>query len=184
MIMLPCPDTCSLLCLSELAVYFFCIDQRYIAFIRFRLLINHLEDTFCTCQRHNNTVELLTDLVNRHIEALVKGQEACQPTQSQTGNMVQSKNTSNDGTYYITEITKLRIDRSKEVGIFIRIICTIKQFIIDLIELLNILIFMAEYLNNLLAFHHFFNVAIDSPQCPLLFDEVFTGCSGCHLCYI
>ena len=37
---------------------------------------------------------------------------------------------------------------------------------------------MAEYLDHLLPFHHFLNVAVDRPDVPLLPPEVHAGLSA------
>ena len=40
------------------------------------------------------------------------------------------------------------------------------------------LLLVTEYLDHLLPSHHFLNVAVDRPRCPLLLPEVLAGLSA------
>ena len=40
------------------------------------------------------------------------------------------------------------------------------------------LFFMAEDLDDFLAFHHFFNIAVDGTEILLLLSEILTGATG------
>ena len=53
-----------------------------------------------------------------------------------------------------------------------------EQLIVEPVELLNGNFLMAKDLDDLLAVHHFLNVAIDLAQLLLLLDEVFAGVAG------
>ena len=53
-----------------------------------------------------------------------------------------------------------------------------EQLIIELVELIDGDLLMAEHLDDLLAVHHLLNVAVDLAQLLLLPEEVFAGVSG------
>ena len=59
---------------------FFCrVDQGNIAVVFLRLLIQQTEDTFRSRKGHNDGVQLLADLVDRHVEALLKVRKLASP---------------------------------------------------------------------------------------------------------
>lgn len=72
MYMLPCPHTGSLGTLYDLAVCLFRTYQSYIAFVSLYFFIQQIKDSLGTSLCHNDTVQLLADLADRHVEALVK----------------------------------------------------------------------------------------------------------------
>ena len=96
--------------------------------------------------------------------------------------MVKSKCTSNDRTHYITDISNLRIHRAEEVRISICTVCAHKQVLIQLFEFCLTFFFMTEYLHNLLAVHHFFNISVDLTKILLLLKEIFSTLSSSFLC--
>ena len=57
------------------------VDQGDIAVIGFRFFVHQLENTLGTCQRHNDGIDLVTDLTDGHVEAAAQGQEADQTAQ-------------------------------------------------------------------------------------------------------
>ena len=73
MYMLPCPHTGSLGTLYDLAVYLFRTYQSYIAFVGLYFFIQQIKNSLSACLCHDDTVQLLTDLADGHVEALVKG---------------------------------------------------------------------------------------------------------------
>ena len=176
--MLPCPSSGTLFRLGELSVFFFCIDECYISFVELRLLIHQTEDTVGTGKCHNNRVQLLADLVDRHVEALVESQEACQTAESKAADTVQCKGTADNSADHVAHISKLCVDRSDDVGESVCIVSTLIQVIVDLFEFCNVVLFVTEDLDNLLAVHHFLDETVDSTKGLLLFHEVASGKSG------
>ena len=55
---------------------------------------------------------------------------------------------------------------------------TVEQLIVELVELLDGGFLMAEDLDDLLAVHHFLDIAVDLAQFLLLPDEELAGLSG------
>ena len=53
-----------------------------------------------------------------------------------------------------------------------------EQLIVELVELLDGGFLMAENLDDLLAVHHFLDIAVDLAQFLLLLDEDLAGVSG------
>ena len=71
-------------CFSEFSVFFLSIYQCDIALVSLRRFVEQREDTVTSGKRHDDTVELLADLRDRHVKALVKGQKARKLTKGQT----------------------------------------------------------------------------------------------------
>ena len=183
MVMFPSPHTGTLACLNDLSVFFLGIDQSNITFVIFRLFIQKSKDTFCTRHSHNDKVQLLADLHDRHIQTLIKGKETCQTTQGKAAKSTDSKDTADNGNDHITDITNLCIGRSQHIRIHICLISTVKKFIIQGIKFFDCFFLVAEYLDNLLAVHHFLDVTIDTSQVSLLLAKIFAGISCQELCH-
>ena len=58
------------------------------------------------------SVQLLADLVDRHVKTLVEGQKACQTTERKATDAAKGKCTADNRTDNIAHISKLCIDRS------------------------------------------------------------------------
>ena len=180
MIMLPCPDSGTLLCFCQGSVCFLSgIDQSYITLIRFRLFIQKVKDTLRPCQSHGDKVYLLADLINRHIKAFIEGQEAGKSSEGKASDSMDSKNTTGDRHQNITDITNLRINRHHYIGVFIRIVCTDEKLLIEFIKPFDIFFFPIKYLYNLLSLHHFLNKSIGCAKVSLLRQEIPAGI-GCQ----
>ena len=71
-VMLPCPGPGSLVRLSDGAICIdYCICQHNITVIDLWLLIEQTEDSIASGKSHDDTVQLVTDLVNWLLEALI-----------------------------------------------------------------------------------------------------------------
>ena len=81
--MLPCPHAGSFFAFCNISLgIFFRINKLYITFIFFRLLIDQVEDSFSTCKRHDNGIELLCHLHEGLGKALCELQIGSHNTQS------------------------------------------------------------------------------------------------------
>ena len=172
--MLPCPASCTLLGLNQITILFFHIYQSHISVIYLRLLVQKVEDTLRAGKCHNNTVKLLAYLVDRLAEALVKSKKTCQAAKSKSTHTVYGQHTANNSTQHIADISNLRTGRHQHICKFVGIICALKQLVIQLIKLLKAFFLMAEYLYNLLTFHHFLDVTIYNTKILLLLHEKLT----------
>ena len=181
--MLPCPFSGTLFRLGEFSVFFLRIDKRYIPLVQLRLFIHQSENTFRSCKCHNDCVQLLADLVDRHVKTLVEGQKACQTTERKATDAAKGKCTADNRTDNIAHISKLCIDRSDDIRKRIGIVSTLIQIVINFFEFFDILLFMTEYLDNLLAIHHLFDKAVDFTKIPLLFYKEISGKSGHLFCH-
>ncbi len=177
-VMFPRPHSSVLLCLPDLSVHLLCIDKRDISVIRLRLLIQHLEDTVRSGKCHDNRIELLADLVDRHIKALVKREETCKSAECQSANISKGQHTAHDRTHHIAQIPKLGVDGTEHVTKLVCIVSTLKKLLIQLIEARHALLLVAEHLDNLLSFHHFLDKTIYRTKRFLLRHEIPSGKSS------
>ena len=173
--MFPCPDTGTHRGLRESSIRLLhCIYQRHITIIHLFRLIKQIKHTLSTGQCHNDRVELLRHLRDRHIEASGQLQEGCQTAKGQTADSGNSKDRSHTKSQHIVDISKVRHDRHQNICIGICIFCTVEQSVIKNIKILLGLLFMTEYLYNLLAFHHFLNITVQFTKIFLLFNKIFS----------
>ena len=179
---LPCPAPGALLCFGQFSICFFGIDKRYISIIRLRFFIQQTENTVCTCQCHDYSIQLLADLVDRHVKALIERQKAGKAAQRKTAHAMQCQRTSDDRTDHITDVSHLRVDRSHTVGKRICLMGTLIKFVIDFFEVFDILFLMTEYLYNLLSIHHLFNKSIHTAKIFLLLYKIFSTAGSQILC--
>ena len=73
---LPCPLSGAGSTFGELSVFFLCINEQYIAVVLLDRFIHQPEDTVRSGHRHDDRIELLADLIDWHVETLVKCQKA------------------------------------------------------------------------------------------------------------
>ena len=88
--------------------------MRHISLIgHFRLFIQKLEN-YVSAPANAITIRihLLADLIDRHAEAFVKGQETCKPSQGKSSDAVQRQNSADDRTDNVADISELRVDRT------------------------------------------------------------------------
>ena len=116
--------------LHKLSVLLAHIDKRHIAVVCFGRLIHHLKDSLRSGHGHDNGIELLTHLVNGHIEASVKGQEAGQFSKGQAGGPGKRQRAAHDGADHIAHITKLLIHRPHHINQIIGLIRALKQGVV------------------------------------------------------
>lgn len=173
--MFPCPAAGTFLGFGENAVFLFCVDKSNVAFVHFRFLIQKIKDTFGTCKGHNNTVELLADLVDGRVKTLVESQEAGKSAKSEVSDAIDGKDTANHGTDHVADVSKLGNYRHQDVGKTVGVVCAGKKLVVQLIEFLDAFVLMAEDFDNFLSFHHLFDIAVDNTKVCLLFQEIFSA---------
>ena len=157
----------------------FRVDQRHIALVDLRLLVQQGKDTRTACQRHDDRVQLHRNLGDRLVEALVEGQEAGQLTQCQAAaDAADGQRTADHRAQHIGQVAQLAVDRHRHQRVGVCLVSAVEQLIIELVELVDGDLLMAEHLDDLLAVHHLLNVAVDLAQFLLLLEEVFAGVSG------
>ena len=150
------------------------IDQRYAAVIHFVRFIQQLENPLRAGHRHDDGVQLLRNLVQRTVERFIQSQEGGQAAQCQTADAVDCQHAADKRTQNIGDVAQIANDRHQDIGIFICFVGSFAQILIDLIEFLDRLLFMREHLDDLRAFHHFFDISVFFPQLPLLRAKVTT----------
>ena len=181
MVMLPGPETGALRgFLDLLKVIPPGIDQFHIALIHLRFLVHQPEDSFRAGQCHNNAVKLHGNLVDRHAERPVQGQERRQISQAQPGDPGEGQHAADHRTHHITQIPQLCVHGAHDVGKLIGPVSAVTQSVVQFVELLQTLLLVAENLNHLLARHGFLNAAVQLSQIPLLGQEKPAG-QGTHL---
>ena len=109
MYMFPCPSSGSFFTFCECSVFLFRIDQCDITFVFLFFFIHQTEDTVCPCHRHNDRIQLHTNLVDRHTETFVKSQETCKSSQRKAADSVKSQGSTYHSADHITDISKLCI---------------------------------------------------------------------------
>ena len=134
-----------------------CVDQIDIAVVHLRIGIQQGEDPVCAGHGHDDEIQLLADLVDRHGEASVKGQEGSQGTEGQTVGE-DRKQAADHGCEDVADVAQLSVDRHQHVGVFVGIVGGIKELIIQLDKFFDGLGFMVEHLDDLLAVHDLFDM--------------------------
>ena len=114
----------------------------------------------------------MTHLVNRHIKALIKCQEAGERPQRQSGDTRNRQYPADNRAYHIAHITELHIDRTDNIDQIVGTIRTVIKIIVQFPELFYILFFMTEDFDHLLPFHHLFDKSVHLTQIFLLLQEI------------
>ena len=176
---LPCPQAGALVRLHQLVVAVVLgVDQCDIALVGLALFVHHLEDTLGTGQSHDDAVGLHGHLTDGHVEALVQAQESHHRAKGRAAHAAHGHGCACQRTDGIADVAQLGVDRHHDVGKAVCFVGAVLQLIVQLAETGQRLLLVGEHLDDLLAFHHFFDVAVQLAQIPLLLDEVFAGLLG------
>ena len=177
--MLPGPDAGALVGLHEVVVLVVLgVDEGDIALIGLAGLIHHLEDALCTGQCHDDAVGLHGHLADGHIEALVQGQERHDSTQRDAAHAGDSHGCARQSADGIADVAQLSVDGHHDVGEAVGLLGAVLELVVQLAEALEGLLLVGEDLDDLLAFHHLFDVAVHLAEVALLCDEVLAALLG------
>ena len=188
--MFPRPESGPFFALCQSTVFLFLrVYQCHIAVIRFRLLIQKVKDTGRSRKTHNNRVDLLGYLVDvarklfRHIQ---KRNDDADPQhlsgKAHVGHVRQKKDSSGYSYDYIEDVAHIIEDGAQRIGVFVGCFRLMEQFFVDPVKIFLCLLFVAEYLDNLLSVHHLLHIAFHISQGFLLADEVTGGFATNLLC--
>ena len=176
---LPRPQAGALVRLHQLVVAVVLgVHQRHIALVGLAGLVHHLEDTLCTGQCHDDAVGLHGHLTDGHVEALVQAQESHHRAKGRAAHAAHGHGCACQCADGIADVAQLGVDRHHDVGKAVCFVGAVLQLVVQLAETVQRLLLVGEHLDDLLAFHHFFDVAVQLAQIPLLLDEVFAGLLG------
>ena len=180
--MFPCPHTGTFLALHNLAILFFCVNQRHVAVICFRLLVNQIKDTLRTGQTHNDCVDLIGHLadISAELSGHVKERHCntdtkSHPGQTQIRHMKIQQGASHQSHYHIEDISDIRQNRHQRVGVLVCTLRHMEQFFINAVEVLFRLLFMTEYFYDFLAVHELFDKTFRLSHLFLLADKISGG---------
>ena len=177
--MLPGPDAGALVGLHEVVVLVVLgVDEGDIALIGLAGLIHHLEDALCTGQCHDDAVGLHGHLADGHIEALVQGQERHDSTQRDAAHAGDGHGCTHQSADGVADVAQLSVDGHHDVGEAVGLLGAVLELVIQLAEALEGLLLVGEDLDDLLAFHHLFDVAVHLAEVALLCDEVLAALLG------
>ena len=175
---LPRPDAGFSLGFDQLAFLVVAgVDEGYIAVISLRLLVHQLEDTLRACKRHDDRVELLRNLSDRHGERLGQLEEGRDNADRDAvaDDAGQRQRTADHRHEHVQQVADVAHDRHEDIREGVRVAGRLTQLIVQLVKLLLALVLVAEYLDDLLAVDHFLDVAVDLAERGLLREEVACG---------
>ncbi len=155
-----------------------CVDQRYIAVVRFGLLVHQAQNTARTGQTHHDGVDLLGKAVHVAGELLGHVQEGNDDADGErhagnahVGCARQQEHAAHESYKSIEHIADVGNDRPQHIGIGVGTEAILKEGVVDPVKVLLALLFVAENLDHLLAVHHLLNKAFGAAHGLLLTDE-------------
>ena len=158
--MLPCPHTGSFSALCNISIaILFCIDKSYIAIIVFRLLIDQIEDTLCTCKSHDDGVKLLCDLHERLSKALGELKIGSHHSKCDSADSCDREDSAKHCGQNKLQISDVSDNRSHHVTIFICLCRTFKESFVQFVKFLFGFLLMVKNLDNTLSIHTLFHKA-------------------------
>ena len=175
MIVLPSPYSGMLITFHELIALLAGIYERNISVIDLMFLVEKRKYASRARHRHNYKVELLAELIYRHIKALVKCKEARKPAEGKSRHARKSQSAAHNGNYDIAYISYLGVCGHKHIRVDIRLARTLVKLVIQLYKLLYRLFLVVKDLYDLLSVHHFLDVAVYGRYILLLLHKVFSG---------
>ena len=172
--MFPCPQIGPYRRLCQIAVLIlFRIDQLHIAIIGLRFLIHQVKDSLRACRRVHYEVDLLADLRDRVGKALVQSHKSHNRTDGHACQAVDPEDRSQDRHQRVADPADIGIDGHQKVGVAVRLVRTVPQPLIDLIEIPHRRFLMAEDFDDFLPVQHFLDKSVHSTKVDLLADIVF-----------
>ena len=186
--MLPRPHSGMFFSFPQLAVRFLDVHQRYIAFIRFRLLIHERKDARGTCQCCDNGVELVGDLRDGVVEIAGKCQERSDCAERQCAaslqaNIGEAGNRHIAAQYRNNDILHIaqRIHHGHDgIGVSVGAGSGSCPRPVLFGKFLFCGFLMAENLNDLLPVYHFLHITVDIGKGFLLHQKEAADFSGDH----
>ena len=172
---LPGPDSGLFLGFHQFSVLFNGIDQGNLSFICFRCFVHQGEDPLGACHSHDDGVELLGNLGDRHIEGTVQGKEGGQLSERQVHMAAQDEPGTDNGTQNIGDVTEVAGYRTHDVGISVGFVAALPQMVIQICKAFNRFVFIVEYFDDPGTFRQFFDVGVLRGQSILADHEVLAG---------
>ena len=170
----------SLVSVTVSSAAYFAWTRGDIALVDFRLFIQQRKryaHRFYQC--HDNRVQLHGIMADGLVELAGQHQEAGQTAQRQAAaKAADDQRTADDGANYVGQVAQLAVDRHCHQRVGVGLVGAVEQLIVEFVELLDGGFLMAENLDDLLAVHHFLDIAVDLAQFLLLLDEELAGISG------
>ena len=151
------------------------IYQLHITVVGFRGFIQQGKNASRPCHSHYNAVHLLAYLGDRLGKVFIQGKKRNQGSQSQTHVTVQRQDCPQDSAKHIADIPQVGIYRHHDIRYPVCQIRAVFQFPVDFPELFQAPFLMTEHLDDLRAFHHFFNITVHASQIRLLFNKILSG---------
>ena len=186
--MLPSPHVGALFALHQVSVpVLLGVYQGDVALVGLGLFVNQVKDTLGAGHAHDNHIQLVGNLADvagkllghvqkRHHNADAKGHAG----KAQVGGACHHHNARDNGHAHIQHIADVVQDGHKHVGVDVGLLGVVEQLVVDLVEVLLGLLFVAEHLDNLLAVHHLFHHTLCSGNGLLHADEIL-GRAAAHL---
>ena len=169
----PCPPSCRYITLYQFTVNILYICQCYQTIIQFQLFIHQRKDAGSTCGCHNNRIQLLGNLRNRHRKRPVQLQKGCQ-----TADTIDCHKATQQCCQYIRYISQVPHNRHQDIRKLIRLISTVKQLLIHPVKAILCFLLMRKHLNNLLTAHHLLDIAVHNTEVSLLALEINSTLTG------
>ena len=154
------------------------VHEGHIALVGLAFLVHHFEDTLSTGQRHDDAVGLHGYLTDGHVEALVQRKEGHHGAQRHAADAAHGHGCTHQCADGVADVAQLGVDGHHDVGKAVGLVGAVLQLIVQLTETGQSLLLVGEHLDHLLAFHHFFDVAVHLAEVALLLDEVLAGLLG------
>ena len=156
------------------------VDERDEAVVCLSLFIDEGEDALRACARHDDGIDLLGELVDiaRELLGHVEERDENRDIQrlagkAQVRNADKQQHAAHERQSHIEEIADVADDGAEHAGIGVGAVAVFKEGVVDLVELLNGALLVAEDLDDLLAGHRLLNIALGFGDGLLLAQEEF-----------
>ena len=154
------------------------VDECDKAVICLSLFIDEGEDALRACARHDDGIDLLGELVDiaRELLGHVEERDENRDIQrlagkAQVRNADKQQHAAHERQSHIEEVADVADDGAEHAGIGVGAVAVFKEGVVDLVELLDGALLVAEDLDDLLAGHRLLNVALSPGDGLLLAQE-------------
>ena len=178
----PCPHSRAFLSGVDLAVFIdACADQCHVTFVFFALLLHEGEDSRGAGQTQRNHRDLHRGLPQRLRKVTHHAQEGNDNTDGDCAHSREAKvrgvqldhDTADERNQDVENISDVSQRRHEHIAVLIRALRIVEELVVVCEELFLDGVFVVEDLDDLLAIHHFFDIAFFVGQRALLGNHEF-----------
>ena len=151
------------------------VDELDVALVCLGRLIHDVEHALGARRRHDDAVELLAHAHHGLRKTLAQREEAHERADGEAGVPVEGEDRAENGAEDVAEVSEVAVDGHEHARDAVGVVGAVTELIVELFEVRDGLLLVAEDLDDLLAGDHLLDIAVDGAEIVLLPFKIFAG---------